>query len=99
MQPTLWDSLKNRSMREKFLGDNPEALAFQALDRMVKNKSYRGNIDRWKHFEKDVGVDIANYYVRYSHLRNLIRVGLEVHLDAPMCKFVNVWGNRYSCFR
>lgn len=99
MQPTTWDRLKNKSMREKFLEGNIEANAFKHLDKMVKNKSYKGRLDTWKQLEQDVGVDVANFYVRYSHLRNLIRVGLEFHVDAPMCKFVNVWGSRHSCFR
>lgn len=99
MQPTTWEKLKGVDMKQKFLLENKEAFGFYVLDEMVKQKSYRGNLNDWKQFERYVGVDIARYYVNYSHLRNLIRVGLVVHLDAPMCKFVNVWGNRYSCFR
>lgn len=99
MQPTTWEKIKGVDMRQKFLDNSKEAQAFFCLDYMVKHKTYKGDVRLWKHCEKDVGVDVADWYVRYSHLRNLIRVGLEVHLDAPMCKFVNVWGNRYSCFR
>ena len=99
MEPTTWEKIKGVDMRQKFLLENPEGFAFYVLDEMVRDRSYKGRLDSWKQFERKVGVDVANWYTRYSHLRNLIRVGLEVHLDAPMCKFVNVWGNRYSCFR
>lgn len=99
MEPTTWEKIKGTDMRQKFLLESPEGFAFYILDDMVRDKSYKGRLDGWKQFERKVGVDVADWFVRYSHLRNLIRVGLEVHLDAPMCKFVNVWGNRYSCFR
>lgn len=99
MQPTLWDKINNKSMREKFLEGNLEAISFKHLDKMVQNKSYKGRLDTWKQLERDVGVDMADWWTRYSHLRNLIRVGLEIHVDAPMAKFINVWNNRCSCFR
>tara|TARA_R100000388_G_C7151576_1_gene114819 strand:- start:30 stop:491 length:462 start_codon:yes stop_codon:yes gene_type:complete len=99
MQPTTWEKIKGVDMRQKFLLENPDGFAFYILDDMVRDKSYKGRLDGWKQFEKKVGVDVANWYTRYSHLRNLIRVGLEYSLDAPMAKFVNVWNNRCSCFR
>jgi len=101
-EPTWWQKCRGTNLILLEMQTNPTFLAARSLDRMVAEHTYKAKLDWWQSDERKAfngKMDMARWYARYSQLRSLIRCGLTFHLDGPMTKFVNEWGNRYDCFK